>query len=333
MNNTEDLIIEENTLSIPNMQTDNAWKDLLQVWFPEFMTFFYAELAQKIDWTAGYESLDKELQSITTQAMIGNKIVDKLMKVKSFQGEELWVLLHIEIQGQKETDFEKRLFQYYYRLTDRYHMPIVTLAILADGNQYWRPAYYQANVWGMEILSFRFFTTKLLDYADKTDWLEQVSNPFSIVILAQLAALKTRKDPDARFNAKYGLTRQLYDRGLDRDTILNLYKFLDWVLTLPEDLEVRYNDYIHQIEEEHTVAYITSAERIGMKKGYEQGMQQGMQQGIQHEKMLFSRLLTHRFGSLSSKSLLKLEQADPETLLIWSERIFDVKTIEEVFTE
>lgn len=40
--------------------------------------------------------------------------------------------------------------------------------------------------------------------------------------------------------AKFNLTRKLYDYGLDRDTILNLYKFLDWVLTLPEALEIRY---------------------------------------------------------------------------------------------
>ena len=52
------------------------------------------------------------------------RFVDKLMKVKSRQGKELWVLLHIEIQGEKETDFEKRLFEYYYRLYDRYNIPL-----------------------------------------------------------------------------------------------------------------------------------------------------------------------------------------------------------------
>ena len=57
---------------IPHTQADSAWKDVLSVWFPEFMVFFYPELAAKIDWSAGYESLDKELQTITTQAMLGN---------------------------------------------------------------------------------------------------------------------------------------------------------------------------------------------------------------------------------------------------------------------
>ena len=333
---------EELAIEIPHTQADSAWKDVLTVWFPEFMMFFYPELAAEIDWLAGYESLDKELQTITTQAMLGNRFVDKLMKVKSREGKELWVLLHIEIQGEKERDFEKRLFEYYYRLYDRYGIPIMTLAILADGNRAWRPSVYQAKVWGTEVLSFRFFAIKLLDYADKIEFLEQTANPFGVIVLAQLAALKTRKNPDARFTVKSSLTRKLYEQGLNRDTILNLYKFLDWVLTLPEALEIRYNDCIHQIEEERTVAYITTAERIGMKKGYEQGIQQGIQQGMQQgmqqgalegEKVLLTKLLNRRFAHLSSAYVAKIKKADAETLLMWGEKILDAKSIEDVFGE
>ena len=91
------------------------------------------------------------------------------------------------------------------------------------------------------------------------------------------------------------MTRCLYDRGLKREAILNLYKFIDWVLTLPEDLEIRYNNCIHQLEEERSVSYITTAERIGIKKGYEQGMQQGIEQGMQRgEYSLLLRLLEHK---------------------------------------
>ena len=319
---SQDLVV-----TIPNTQTDSAWKDILNVWFPEFMLFFYPELAGKIDWSAGYETLDKELQMITTQAMLGKRFVDKLMKVKSKQGEELWVLLHIEVQGEKQTHFEKRLFEYYYRLYDRYNVPIVTLAVLTDDNRAWRPSVYQAEVWGIEILFFRFFTIKLLDYADKYEILEQTTNPFGVIVLAQLAALKTQKDIDARLKIKFSLTRKLYGRGLDRDAILNLYKFIDWVLTLPKDLAIRYNDYIHQIEEEYAVTYITTAERIGMEKGY----QEGMEKGLTYERTLLNRLLTRRFGHLPSDAIRRLEQADPDTLLLWGEKILDAKTIKDVF--
>ena len=239
------------------------------------------------------------------------------------------MLLHIEIQGKKETGFEKRLFEYFYRLHDRYNIPIVTLAVLTDSNRAWRPSVYQAKVWGTEVLSFRFFTIKLLDYVDKSEFLEQTANPFGLIVLAQLAALKTRKNPNARCTVKSSLTRKLYERGLERDAIINLYKFLDWVLTLPEALEIRYNDYVHQLEEERSVAYITTAERIGMKKGYEQGMEKG----LDFEKILLNRLLTRRFGNLSSSTIHKLKQANHDTLLLWSDKVFDAEKIEDIFSE
>ena len=73
------------------------------------------------------------------------------------------------------------------------------------------------------------------------------------------------------------------------------------------------------------MAYITTAERIGMEKG--------MKEGIQYERTLVGKLLTRRFGDLSSDVRCRLEQADPDTLLLWGDKIFDAKTIEDVFVE
>ena len=86
----------------------------------------------------------------------------------------------------------------------------MTLAVLADGNRTWRPSVYQAKVWGTEVLSFRFFTIKLLDYADKIEFLEQTANPFGVIVLAQLAALKTRKNPDARVHSQNSASPESY---------------------------------------------------------------------------------------------------------------------------
>jgi hypothetical protein len=46
------------------------------------------------------------------------------------------------------------------------------------------------------------------------------------------------------------LTRRLYERGLPRQTIIDLYRFLDWLMRLPEDLELHYTDAIVRIEEQ-----------------------------------------------------------------------------------
>jgi hypothetical protein len=74
-------------------------------------------------------------------------------------------------------------------------------------------------------------------------------NPFALVVLAQLAAVATKRDPAARLDRKIGLTRRLYRFGLSRDEVLSLFAFIDWVMTLPEPLEDDYHRAIQAIEE------------------------------------------------------------------------------------
>ncbi|OGV27967.1 MAG: hypothetical protein A3F18_08755, partial [Legionellales bacterium RIFCSPHIGHO2_12_FULL_37_14] len=263
---------------------DSAWKDVLDAHFPEFLHFFFPHLAKKIDWSQGFDFLDKELQAIATQSLSGRRMVDKLIRVRLLSGEEQWLLLHIEIQGNRDPTLQCRVFEYYYRLRDRYQIPILTLVILTDRQLHWRPDHYEVQVLGKTILHFQFHMVKLWDYRHHRQALEETDNPFGTVVLAQLAALTTRKSLSQRFNQKMYLTKLLYQRGWNRKQVLNLYKFIDWVLTLPEELAIEYNHQVHELTEEKTMAYITTAERIGMQKGREEGIQEGIQRGIQLAK-------------------------------------------------
>ncbi len=96
-------------LANPPAHADAAWKQVLRSYFPEFMRFFFPELASKIDWAEGIEFRDKELDALTTESMTGKRIADMLVKVRSKEGSPLYVLAHTEIQGEQETDFPLRL--------------------------------------------------------------------------------------------------------------------------------------------------------------------------------------------------------------------------------
>ena len=82
----------------------------------------------------------------------------------------------------------------------------------------------------------------------------------------------------------------MYEGGFSREDILQLYRFIDWVLTLPAELEQRFLTEIQDREEERKMPYVTSAERIGIEKGIQQGIQQGTRQG---EATLLIKLLEH----------------------------------------
>ncbi|WP_240992196.1 hypothetical protein [Rickettsiella grylli] len=51
--------------------------------------------------------------------------------------------------------------------------------------------------------------------------MENQDNPFAWVVLAQLAAVETKQDNDARFQ-KFSLARRLYEHDLSRDRIIVL---------------------------------------------------------------------------------------------------------------
>ncbi|MES2142596.1 MAG: cytosolic protein [Pseudomonadota bacterium] len=269
--------MSEKNLDSSKTNQDSAWKDILDAYFKECMVFFYPDLAKNIDWSAGYETWDKELQSITTDAMIGKRFVDKLVKVKSLEGDEQVILLHIEVQSRKEDEFPLRLFQYYYRLFDRYKKPILTLAILTDDNKSWCPINYQTVVWRRPVVYFNFETTKLLHYRGREQELAKTENPFGIVVLTHLAAIDTRSNAQDRYQIKFALTRRLFEKGHSRDYVINLYKMVDWILNLPKELESQFESKVRELEEEKKVSYITSIERNGEERGLQQGLQQGEQ--------------------------------------------------------
>jgi predicted transposase/invertase (TIGR01784 family) len=258
---------------------DAVWKLILEVYFQEFIEFFYPEIAKKIDWSYGYVSLEQELQSITTDAIEGKKFVDKLFQVRSLEGEEKEILVQIDVQGQMDNGFPLRLFQYYYRIFDLRKKPIITLTILTDSNKTWHPRNYQAEVWDFPVLNFNFKSCKLLDYWNNKQTLEESNNPFALVVLAHLAFIETKGKPHTRAQIKFSLTRRLYKKGYEKDYIINLFKVLDWVLALPKELALEYRVKIHQLEEEKKVNYITSIEALSLEEGLEKGLREGRQEG------------------------------------------------------
>ena len=91
------------------------------------MEFFFPVIAAEIDWTRGYEFLDKELAQITRDHRVRRKLVDKLVKVWLSDGTEKWLLIHLEVQASARKGLAKRIYIYNYRIFDRYDVEVVSL--------------------------------------------------------------------------------------------------------------------------------------------------------------------------------------------------------------
>ncbi len=266
-------------MSLPQADFDTPWKDILEAYFEECIQFFFPDVHPQIDWLRGYEFLDKELQKVVRDAEVGRRYADKLVKIWTLDGEDIWLLIHIEVQSQRETDFAQRMFTYYYRLKDRFNRAVVSFAILSDDSPSWRPTRHVEELWGCKS-TFEFRTVKLLDYQQQWSQLEMSRNPFAMVVMAHLKTLETASLPEQRQRWKITLTRGLYERGYSRQDVINLTRFIDWILALPEDLEQSFWQSIMAYQQEKKMPYMMWIERQAQQKGREEGREEGLRRGL-----------------------------------------------------
>jgi len=290
---------------------DSPWKDAVERNFVEFMKFFFPLAYAKIDWTKGYVFLDQELRAVVRDAELGRRTVDKLVRVTLLSGEEDWIYIHIEVQGSRETGFGQRVFVCNYRLFDRYERPIASLVVLADETPNWRPDGFAYDVLGCR-LSFQFPVVKLLGFAGREPELIADPNPFALVTAAHLMTQATRGDMAARFDAKWTLERILYQRGWDRQRIIDLFAVLDWLMRLPEGLSQKLHSNITELEEQDKMRYVTSVERFGCQRGRAEG-----------EANALIRLLEKRFGPLPDDRRERIMRAEAGEIDAWLDRILD----------
>ena len=290
---------------------DSPWKEIIEDFFPRFLEFFFLEAYKVIDWKQPYEFLDKELQQLEPDAEIGKRLVDKVAKVWLHNGEQAWVLVHVEVQGQYDSQFTQRMYTYNYRLFDRHQKRVISLAVLADEEPNWRPASYAYELGGC-CVSLEFPVAKILDYDSQWETLEQNPNPFSVVVMAHLKAKATNRNPENRLQWKLKLVRGLLERGYKRKEIIGLFRFIDWIMVLPKELASSFKTELRSYEGANKMRYVTSVERLAKEEGIEEGIERGV---LQNNRDNVIELLATRFGEVPSLTVDSVNKIDNVSVL------------------
>ncbi len=295
------------------------------------MQFYFPAAFAEIDWSQAHVFLDKELRAVVRDAKLGKRFVDKLVRVTLLNGDQKLVYIHIEVQGKKQAEFSRRMFVYNYRLYDKYNQPIASMAVLADDNAKWKPMAYGFEVLGCEH-SLKFPVAKLTDYRHMLEELLAMDNAFALITVAHILTQRTKNQDEKRFAGKLRLIRILYQRNWSKQRIIKLFAVVDWLMALPEGLEQQIWHEIETIEERQNMRYITSVERIGIKKGIEKGIVIGRQEGrLEGEAGLLRKQLEYRFGDLPSWVSEKLAGAEAIELESWAKSLFTASSLEAVF--
>ncbi|MEJ1931797.1 transposase [Nostoc sp. NIES-2111] len=278
---------------------DSPWKEVIELYFPSFLEFFFTQAYAEIDWTRPYEFLDTELQQLEPDAEIGKRLVDKVAKVWLLDGEEAWVLVHVEVQGQYDSQFPQRMYTYNYRLFDRHKKRVISLAVLADEQANWRPNRYSYQLGGCRV-SLEFPIAKLLDYEATWETLEQTTNPFGIIVMAHLKTKATQRNPESRLQWKLSLVRRLFERGYSREDVQELFRFIDWRMVLPRELALSFTTEVRSYEEVQRMRYVTSIERLAKEEGIRESVLE---------------VLETRFGEIPASIVEAINRIDQPSLL------------------
>jgi hypothetical protein len=285
---------------IPRMDHDRLFKQLLTLFFAEFVELFLPEVSAYLA-RETIEFMDKEI--FTDLAAGERHEVDLLVKAR-FNESDAFFLIHVENLASAQEAFAKRMFRYFARLHENYDLPIYPVALLSyDSPLRPEPDQYQIRFPDRMVLDFSFRVIQL-NRLNWRDYLRQ-PNPVAAALMA-----KMQIPPEDRPKVKLEFLRMLATLRLDKARSALLREFMTSYLRLTSEENARYNleyERLDPAEKRFIVEAIDEWDAAGIAKGMKQGVRQGMAKGA-------VRQLTHRFAPIPAPLSARIEGL-PEPML------------------
>ncbi|MBI4602302.1 MAG: cytosolic protein, partial [Planctomycetes bacterium] len=105
------------------------------------------------------------------------------------------------------------------------------------------------------------------------------------MVLAHLEKREARTDLE-RQAVKWRLYRRLLARRLRRRDIISLFRFIEWLIELPEGLEKQIDSKIAALRKEKHMPYLARFERMALEKGERRGERRGERWGLETGRRL-----------------------------------------------
>lgn len=315
-------------------QFDSAWKCALEYLPLECLTLCFPALAEVLDLSCPFTVLDAELHQPAGAACHA----DRVWRCIASDGGP--VILHLEIQCQRDEHFAGRMFRCHALLFARYRLPVLSLAILGDESAAWRPGEFSYG-FGDSWLALHFGTCKLLDLEPALPRLLEAGHGAALFIVAHLQTMRTRREPFERLLAKCRLTEILRRPVWSDSRRALMFDLLDRIMQLPPALDAQYRQHFAKEyymyvslwdrykEDLRQEWYRETAEQVEKERarGRRQGREEGREEG---RRLLLIDLAQLRFGPLPEHIGMQLQAASPEDVQRLSRRICDARSLQEL---
>lgn len=273
-------------------RNDILWGGVLEDFFMEFLQFFFTGADEIFDFSKGFIFLDRTLTEMFPVKDVKHpRFVDKLVRVFAKNGKPRWFLIHIEVQGYRQTFFSKRVFIYYYKILEKYGVPVTCIVIYLGKRNKPNASFYSSGFLGTKI---RFdFNAYYVGEQNEED-LKRNQNPFAIVVLTALAALKHKNDAQALFDSKITLAKNLLKAGFNKEKTRKLLNFIKLYIHFEEnDFNIKFDKEIETLTNKKTgtMGILEIARELLKEQIKKEGKEEGKKEGQLMAKTAIARKL------------------------------------------
>ena len=305
------------------MGHDQVFKGILRRFLRNFLELFFPEFAARL----GFESLefpDEELFKGFPDGV--PRTPDVVARVRTWEGRPEIVIVHIKAQSTTETDFGRRMFEYYALLWLSFDAPVfpIVLYVKEGGREGIETATYRHEIFGREVLRFQYSSVALAQIAGQ-EYVEK--GPLA----AALAALMGWDRDSDSVALRLGLLGRVVASGLDEASLFLLVNLIETYLPVPEGERERYRRLLSRKEYRKVQEVeLTWADKL-RQEGREEGIQEGLVQG---KRQTLKRQLAAKFGGLPNRVEASIDAlASAEELDDYLDRLLTAGSVEELGLE
>lgn len=297
---------------------DRLFKELLTTFFVEFLELFFPQVIAYVK-RQSVEFLDKE---IFTDVTAGEQYEADLVAKVKFREQETFFLVHVENQAQPQSNFGRRMFRYFARLSESKGLPVYPIAIFSyDAPRSPQPNIYRVEFPDKVVLEFNYAVIQL-NQLNWRDFLRH-QNPVASALMAKMNIA-----PQDRPKVKSECLRLLATLRLDPGRMQLISGFIDTYLRLTAEEEEIFRAEIARfepVEQEVVMQIVTS----WMEQGLQQGRQEGKQEG---ELTVILRQLTRRIGTVDPQLQERIQQLSLAQLEDLAEALLDFSAAGDLVT-
>jgi hypothetical protein len=165
---------------------DQLFKELIHNFFEEFLEVFFPEVHELVD----FQSIKPLSEEVFTDVNDGEvRRLDIVIETK-IKEHDTFVIIHVEPQSSKQTNFHERMYLYFSLLYNKYRKPILPIAVYTYEDN-WNQKEFKMSFPFFDVLTFNFLTLHLKNM----NWRKYINsgNPVAAALLSKMGNTESER--------------------------------------------------------------------------------------------------------------------------------------------